>query len=138
MQRKTIKTSDPDWFKNALECYRNGEAFELIDDAGLGVSQADLGSGVRLVAAGRRRYGVPVRQIAQVLAGLGVSALGMGLVMLAIADPDPTSKLGLLVGGGVALVMTGSLSVLWSLKIRWQVDLRPGGDDGPNLTVSPA
>lgn len=133
MHRKTIKTSDPNWVKKAMACYGSGESFGLFDDAGLGVSAQDVTSGFCLMAAARRRFNVPFGQIAQILAGLGVSAVGVWLVMAALADPEPTTELGLLVGGGLALAVTGSLSVLWSLGIKWQVEVRDG-----NFTVSPA
>jgi len=48
-----------------------------------------------------------------------MSLTGIWLVSAAILDPEPTSKLGLMVGGGIVLVATGgtaSIGILLYLK----------------------
>ena len=43
---------------------------------------------------------------------MGVSAAGMVMIVLAFLDPEPTSKLGLLIAGGtVALTSGGFMAV---------------------------
>jgi hypothetical protein len=48
------------------------------------------------------------------------------MVVLAVLDPEPTSKLGLLVGGGAVCVLTGGLTAVGILTRR-----RP-----PNIEMS--
>ncbi len=57
---------------------------------------------------------------------VGISAAGLAMVVLAFLDPEPTSKLGLLVGGGAVCVLTGGLTAVGILTRR-----RP-----PNIEVS--
>jgi hypothetical protein len=58
---------------------------------------------------------------------VGISAAGITMVVLAFLDPEPTSKLGLLVGGGAVCVLTGGLTAVGILTRR-----RP-----PSIEVSP-
>jgi len=55
-----------------------------------------------------------------------MSLTGIWLVSAAILDPEPTSKLGLMVGGGIVLVATGgtaSIGILLYLKPpKYQID----------------
>jgi hypothetical protein len=80
---------------------------DLIDDAGLGVDPAtqnllQMGASGRLT---RREW---------TAAGLsaGMTVFGATLVVLAVLDPEPTSKLGLLVGSGALLALTGGLQTI--------------------------
>jgi len=45
-------------------------------------------------------------------------ALGAGALVLAFMDPEPTSKLGLMVGGGVAMALTGGGIIITLLVTR--------------------
>jgi pimeloyl-ACP methyl ester carboxylesterase len=58
---------------------------------------------------------------------IGLSAAGIVMVVLAFLDPEPTSKLGLLVGGGAVCVFSSGLSA-----VRILTKLRP-----PSVEVSP-
>ena len=62
-----------------------------------------------------------------VAVSIGMSVAGVTMVVLAFLDPEPTSKLGLLVGGGALCVVTGGLTAVGILLRR-----RP-----PNIEVSP-
>ncbi len=48
-------------------------------------------------------------------ASAGLAGIGVWLVRAAIADPEPTSKLFLLLGGGVLCILGGGLSLIKSL-----------------------
>jgi hypothetical protein len=50
--------------------------------------------------------------------GGALMAIGAGAIYLAFIDPEPTSKLGLLVGGGVALALTGGGVIITVLVTR--------------------
>jgi hypothetical protein len=118
----TIRTSQPGWFERLARAYRDRKPVLLVDDAQVGVdprSQSLVAMGIRagLSAADWTAVGVAV----------GVSAAGMVMVVLAFLDPEPTSKLGLLVGGGAVCVLSGGLTAVAILTRR-----RP-----PNIEVGP-
>jgi hypothetical protein len=109
---RLIKTSDQKWLEKALECYRDKHPFRFMDDAGLGITEQDLVSAVSLLKRAKETGPITWREIGQILTGLGMSAAGLLLILIAVADPEPTSKLGILLAGGVILILTGSLSIL--------------------------
>jgi len=123
---KHIKTSDEKWLEKALRCYRDAAGFTLEDDAEFGLREDDLKSGISLVKAASKKR-ISLKQIAQILAGLGIGAAGIWMVVAAIIDPEPTSKLGLLIAGGIVLTLTGGLAVLRALGQRWIIRGKPGG-----------
>ena len=132
-QTTVVRTSEPDWLERAIRQYGQSEAFELEDDAALGLQEVDVQSAIALIKAAKKHRGVPWRNIAAALTGLGISTAGIWMVAAAIADPEPTSKLGLLVGGGVVLALTGGVSTLAALGVRVSVtasgrgfSIRPG------------
>jgi hypothetical protein len=119
----TIRTSQPGWFERLAKAYRDRQPVLLVDDARVGIdpqSQSLVAMGIKagLSAADWTAVGVAV----------GISAAGMIMVVLAFLDPEPTSKLGLLVGGGAVCVLTGGMTAIAVLTRR-----RP-----PNIEVSAA
>ena len=117
----TIRTSQPGWFPRLAKAYHDRTPILLVDDAGVGVDPQSQS----LVAMGIRA-GLSPADWAAVGVSVGVSAAGVMMVILAFLDPEPTSKLGLLVGGGAACVLTGGLTAVGILTRR-----RP-----PNIEVS--
>ena len=117
----TVRTSQPHWLKALAVVYKNRQPALIIDDAGLGVDPA----GYTLLQMARE-VGLSPREIAGVCVALGMSAAGIGMVILAFVDPEPTSKLGLLVGGGVTCVLGGGFGA-----IRILTHLKP-----PNVRVT--
>jgi hypothetical protein len=119
----TIRTSQQGWFQRLAKAYRDRQPILLVDDARVGIdpqSQSLVAMGIKagLSAADWTAVGVAV----------GISAAGMVMVVLAFLDPEPTSKLGLLVGGGAVCVLTGGVTAVAVLTRR-----RP-----PNIEISPA
>ncbi len=102
-----VRTSQPDWLKALAVIYRSRQPVLLIDDAGLGVDPA----GFTLLQMAKEA-GLSRRELAGVCVALGMSAAGIAMVVLAVLDPEPTSKLGLLVGGGVACVLGGGFGAI--------------------------
>jgi len=123
---EVIRSSDPEWLNKALRHYTGKTMFELIDDAGLGLSQPDLRSAVGLLKALREKKKFSTRHLWQVLTGLGLGGVGIALIIAAILDPEPTSKLGILLAGGVLLIVTGGLSILKALGQTWVVRVGKG------------
>jgi len=115
--QKTVHTATRDWLETVLRYYVNRQSFTLVDDGGIGVTMEDLESALSLLKAGWKRGDFTVRQIVTALTGLGITGLGLWMIAGALGDPEPTSKLELLVLGGVVLSVTGSLATLHALGV---------------------
>ena len=126
IMKEIIKTTDPQWLEKAITHYSNKKEFSFIDDAELGFTETDLHSAVDMIKAAKTKGGKTLKQITAVLVGLGMSAAGIGIIILAILDPEPTTKLGLLVGGGLLLVLTGSYATMKSLGVNFSVSAKAG------------
>jgi hypothetical protein len=112
--RLTVKTSQPDWLKALAVIYKSRQPARIVDDAGLGIDPA---SHKPLQMA--REVGLSHRELGGVCVALGMSPAGIAMIIPAFVDPEPTSKLGLLVGGGVVCVLGGgfgALRILTNLK----------------------
>ncbi len=130
-----IKTSKENWLDDALKLYVEKKTFSLIDDAKLGLENKDMKSAISLLAAAKKKGNFSVKQLISVLAGLGITGLGVYLVILAIADPEPTTKLGFLIGGGILLALTGALGTLASLGVKFSVSAKD--KSGNEFTIKP-
>jgi hypothetical protein len=116
-----VKTSEMNWLANALKLYSEKKPFQFVDDAGLKLKEKDLISAVSLIRAAKSKGGVTWQQIVSVLAGIGITGVGVWMVAAAIADPEPTTKLGLLIAGGIILALTGSVGTLAALGTKFSV-----------------
>jgi hypothetical protein len=110
-----VRTSQPDWLKALAVIYKSRHPVVLVDDAGLGIDPANY-----TLLQMAREVGLSRREMAGLGVALGMSATGIGMVVLAFLDPEPTSKLGLLVGGGVMCCLCGGFGAL-----RILTNLRP-------------
>jgi hypothetical protein len=120
--QSTIRTSDKGWFTLLARAYKTHTPVLLVDDAKVGIdpqSQSLLAMGLQA--------GLSPSDWAAVAVSIGMSVAGITMVVLAFLDPEPTSKLGLLVGGGAVCVVTGGLTAVGILLRR-----RP-----PSIEVSP-
>ena len=135
-EENLIATSDPEWLQKALGAYRRGARFRLHDDAGLGLNAEALGSGVALLRYLVLFAAVPWREVGIALTGIGLCSFGIWIIRLAIADPEPTSRLGILLAGGVILIVLGGASILRALGVTWRVSVKTS--DGYVFSVEPA
>jgi len=117
----TIRTSEKDWLARLTEAYRRHAQVDLIDDAGAGIDPARQ-SLLQMGLSGR----LTRREWTAVSVSAGMTIFGAGLIVAAILDPDPTSKLGLLVGSGALLALTGGFQTIHLLTRQ-----RP-----PSITIS--
>ncbi len=111
----TIRTSEPGWLEQLALAYRDEREVLVVDDAEIGLDPANqsiLGMG--------RAAGLARREWAGVGVSLGLSGVGLWMVVAAVVSPEPTSKLGLLIGGGSVLLLSGGFSA-----IRLLTDRRP-------------
>jgi len=118
---RIIRTAEADWLEGAVKSYSEKIRFTFIDDANLGITQKDLKSAINLMAGAMAKSDKTWKSLVGVLAGIGINFLGIYIIRLAIMDPEPTSKLGLLLGGGLVLVLTGSLGIFYSLGVTFNV-----------------
>ncbi len=102
-----IRTSNPDWFRDVCKSYKGRVPFTLIDDAKLGIDPR-LQSALEMGIKGR----LSRHEILACFLSLGLGAAGAYMIALAILDPEPTSKLTVLLAGGVGFIGIGGLSVL--------------------------
>ncbi len=117
----TIRTSEKDWLARLTEAYRHHAQVDLIDDAGAGIDPARH-SLLQMGLSGR----LSRREWTAVSVSAGMTVFGAGLIIAAVLDPDPTSKLGLLVGSGALLALTGGFQTIHLLTRQ-----RP-----PSITIS--
>lgn len=118
---KELKTSDPQFFEKAIPYYKEKEPFTIVDDAGWKLTKEDVASAIALIAAARAKGGTPIKRIVTVLGSMGVAGMGIVLILIAVFDPEPTSKLAILLVGGTVLVVGGGLTILWALGAPWRV-----------------
>jgi hypothetical protein len=116
-----IKTSQSGWLEKLAGIYRKREHAILVDDAELGV---DPGRD-SLLSMGKRAR-LSAREWSAILIALGVAATGTYLLVMAILDPEPFSKMGMAIGSGTLLVLGGGL-----MAIRVLTRIKP-----PNVRVS--
>jgi len=119
-----IKTSESDWLEKSIKCFTEKTAFSFVDDAKMGLTETDLKSAVNLIRVAKSKGNKTWKSIVGVLTGLGITGAGVYIIMLAIIDPEPTTKLGLLVSGGLIITLTGSLGVLSSLGMNFNVSAK--------------
>lgn len=117
----TIRTSEKDWLARLTAAYRARAAVELIDDAQVGIDPAQQ-SLLQMGVTGR----LTPRQWTAVSVAGGMTVLGATMVVLAFIDPDPTSKLGLMVGSGALLALTGGFQTIRLLT----------GKKPPSITIT--
>lgn len=104
---KIVRTSEPRWLDALARNYKDRTPVLLVDDAGVGI---DPGSQTLLLMA--KQAGLSQREVAGACVAAGMSAVGITMIVLAFLDPEPTSKLGLLVAGGTVCTLYGGFSAL--------------------------
>lgn len=124
VEETLIRTSEEKWLERLARAYRERLPVFLKDDAKVGI---DPSSQTLLQLARSAR--MSARELAGVAVSLGMSAAGATMVVLAFVDPEPTSKLGLLVGGGLTCVLGGGFSAIRILTREKPPNVRvtPGG-----------
>jgi len=123
-----IRTSDGKWFHAVCMAYKNKIPFTLVDDAGKGITpelQSALEMGVQA--------GLNKKEILACFLSIGLGVGGTAMVAAAILDPEPTSSLALLVGGGIGFIAAGGFSVMRMLTKNTPTNISIGRN-GFNLS----
>lgn len=116
-----IRTSERGWYTALARAYKDRVAVLVIDDAAVGFDPSE--DTLYNIA---RKAKLSAREIAGACVAIGMSVVGVGLVVAAIVDPEPTSKLTALVTGGIVLVATGGASAVWILADRKPPTVKAG------------
>lgn len=114
MQAKTVKTSSEGWLVELASAYRERQPIIIVDDANTGINPTRESLYQMGVKAGLSR-----QEWIGVVIGLGVAGTGALLVIMAIFDPEPFSKLGFVIGAGAVMTMGGgfaAMQILTKLK----------------------
>jgi hypothetical protein len=119
----TIRTSTPGWLSALASAYRIKTSVLLTDDAGLGVDPVSE----TLFEMGRRAN-LSYREWIAVVVALGVTALGAFVVVMAVLDLEPYSKVASTIAAGTVMALGGGFSA-----IRVLTGYKP-----PKVTVSPS
>lgn len=122
MANLEIRTSTRDWLSRLAAAYQSRTGVTLVDDARLGVDPVQQ----TLLDMGRRAN-LSIRDWVAVLVGLGMSGVGAWLIVMAVLDPEPYSKIGAALGAGTVLTLGGGLS---SMRVIT-------GHKPPHVRVSP-
>lgn len=104
----TIRTSEENWLSKLTGAYKDKNSVILIDDAKIGIDPTfdsifDMGTKSKLTQ--REWIGIGY--------SVGLTAVGIGIILIAAFDPEPTSKLATLLIGGVALTLMGAGSGIY-------------------------
>jgi hypothetical protein len=120
--KQVIKTSTVGWLESLAKAYKERQAVILQDDAQIGIDPKS-DTLLRMVLKAK----LSPREIAGVVISLGVSVLGAWLVVMAVLDPEPYSKVAAVIATGAAMVLGGGF-----LAVRILTDVKP-----PNVVVGP-
>lgn len=118
--RAPIRTSASGWLKDVAEAYRTRKPILIEDDAHLGINPKQdslLRMGLKAQLSGREWAGVCL--------SVGVAGVGVWLIVMAVLDPEPFSKVALVIATGALLLGTGGL-----VAVRILTHLKP-----PNVRI---
>lgn len=108
MTRKlVVRTSQTGWLAVLARAYKEQTPVLIIDDAKVGIDPANDS----LFEMGRKAD-LSSAEMAAAAVAVGMSVAGVAMVILAVLDHEPTSKLGLLIASGAVLALTGGLSAM--------------------------
>lgn len=118
-----IRTSEQGWLAALARLYREQKPIFIIDDAKVGINPEE-----HTLFDMARKADLSASEIAAVCVACGMGVAGVGMVLLAFFDPEPTSKLALLVGAGAVLALSGGFSAIYILSKRKPPNIKIGTD----------
>jgi hypothetical protein len=121
-EKRLIQTSKAGWLESLAKAYKAREPVVLEDDAQIGV---DPKSDTLLRMALKAK--LSPCELAGVVVALGVAALGAWVIVMAVLDPEPYTKVASTIVAGGVLVLGGGF-----FAIRILTDIRP-----PHVKVGP-
>jgi hypothetical protein len=106
-QKNEIKTSQNGWLAKVAKAYKSKTPVLIVDDANVGIDP----SKDTLLSMGKKAD-LGAKEWTAVAIGVGVAATGAYLLIAAILDPEPFSKVGLAIASGATLLFGGGLSAI--------------------------
>ncbi len=73
-----------------------------------------------------RKAHLSTAEVTAVCVACGMGVVGVGMVLLAFFDPEPTSKLVLMFSAGAVLALTGGLSAIYVLTKKKPPNIKIG------------
>ena len=120
-QKRLVRTSAADWLREVASAYKAREPFLLEDDAHLGIDPQNE-SIFQMVQKAK----LSPREWMGVLISLGIAGAGAWLLVMAVIDPEPYSKVALAITTGAVLLGTGGM-----LAVRILTHAKP-----PNIRIT--
>ncbi|MCP1375308.1 hypothetical protein [Dyella lutea] len=102
-----IYTSGESWLPMLAKAYKAKTSVTLIDDANLGVDPINE----TLLQMGRKAN-LTAKEWGAVLISLGMAGAGVYLLVMAIIDPEPFSKIAAALGTGAVMIFGGGFSAI--------------------------
>jgi hypothetical protein len=121
---ESVRTSNNAWVKDLSKAYKTKTPIQLVDDAKIGIDPTKD----TLLQMGRKAE-LGTREWVAVVIALGVAASGAYLLVMAIIDPEPFSKLTFAIGAGAVLTLGGgygAVSVLTKTKPPRVIEIPDG------------
>ena len=119
----SVRTSEDGWLKKIAAAYKARDPIVIIDDANVGIDPRKDS----ILEMGRRAKLSP-HEWAAVGIAMGVAVSGVYLLVTAILDPEPFSKMAFALGAGTSLILGGGFTA-----IRVLAKVKP-----PNVKVTRA
>ncbi len=107
MTELTIRTSETGWLSKVATAYKTKNPIVIIDDANVGIDPRQDS----LFTMGKKADLSPQEWTAVIVA-VGIAAAGAFLLVMAILDPEPFSKMAFTIGSGSVLVVGGGFSAI--------------------------
>jgi hypothetical protein len=104
---ETINTSNTAWIKELSKAYKTKTAIKLMDDAAIGIDPTKD----TILQMGRKAE-LGTREWVAVVVALGVAVSGAYLIVMAVLDPEPFSKLTFAIGAGAVMALGGGFGAV--------------------------
>lgn len=108
MGNEVVRTSQGSWQVALVKNYQKKEPFTFKDDAGLGIDPRGKSLFEILRAAG-----LTAKEGLAIVSALGVAGWGARILRVALADPEPRTK--------IALTIVGSAMILLPFGATWKL-----------------
>ena len=122
MNELIIRTAERGWLSKVAAAYKARSPMIIVDDANVGIDPSED----TILAMGKKAK-LEVQEWVAVGVALGIATAGAYLLVMAILDPEPFSKMAFAIGSGSILVLGGGFAA-----IRILTNHKP-----PNVRVTP-
>jgi hypothetical protein len=122
MNELIVKTSEQGWLSKLTNAYKARTPLVIIDDANVEIDPSK-----DTIFAMGKKANLNARDWTAVAIALGMASTGVYLLLAAIADPEPFSKMAFTIGAGASLIFGGGFGAIKVLT----------GNKPPTVRVTP-